>query len=136
VATPLALVFDLIARDGASPVFNRVAVSADRAAVATGRAEKSVVGIGGKMKAAFAGLAIGAVGVEVVKSAVQFQKSMLLIQTQAGASAAEVKKMSTAVLSLGPFGGNRRRGAVGVDVPRVLGVEEGAGRTARRCSTR
>jgi hypothetical protein len=102
VATPLALVFDLIARDGASPVFNRVAASADRAAVATGRAEKSVVGIGGKMKAAFAGLAIGAVAVEAVKAASQFQKSMLAIQTQAGASAKEVKTFSSALLSLGP----------------------------------
>jgi TP901 family phage tail tape measure protein len=102
VATPLALVFDLIARDGASPVFNRVAVSADRAAVATGRAEKSVVGIGGKMKAAFAGLAIGAVAVEAVKAASQFQKSMLAIQTQAGASAKEVKTFSSALLTLGP----------------------------------
>jgi TP901 family phage tail tape measure protein len=83
-------------------VFNRVAASADRAAVATGRAEKSVVGIGGKMKAAFAGLAIGAVAVEAVKAASQFQKSMLAIQTQAGASAKEVKTFSSALLTLGP----------------------------------
>jgi hypothetical protein len=38
VATPLALVWDLIARDNASPAFTRVAASADKAAVSTERA--------------------------------------------------------------------------------------------------
>jgi TP901 family phage tail tape measure protein len=100
VATPLALVFDLIARDGASPVFDRTAVAADRAAVATGRLDAATAGISKTMKTAFVGLGIAAIGAEMVKSAVQFQRSMLLIQTQAGASAGEVKKMSTAVLGL------------------------------------
>lgn len=42
------------------------------------------------------------IGIEAVKSAEKFQSSMTLIQTQAGASAAEVQNMTGAVLKLAP----------------------------------
>lgn len=45
-------------------------------------------------------LPIAGVAVAAGKMAIDFQKQMLLVQTQAGASAGEVKKMSAAVLDL------------------------------------
>lgn len=42
------------------------------------------------------------VGYEAVKDAIDFNKQMLLIQTQAGASAAEVRTLTGEVLKLGP----------------------------------
>lgn len=43
-----------------------------------------------------------ALGVASVKAATDFQSSMTLLQTQAGASAREVKNLSSSVLALGP----------------------------------
>lgn len=106
MATPLALIFDLLARDQASPAFLRVAGAADKAAASTERAAKSMEGASARMSTAGAKLtksvtvpllAIGAVSVD---QAVKFQKAMTLIQTQAGAPVAEVKRMSSAILSL------------------------------------
>jgi TP901 family phage tail tape measure protein len=85
----LDLVWNLIARDSASPAFARVGASADGAS-------KSVGGFLKTMGAVGAGVAIG----EAIKSAADFNAKMLLIQTQAGATAAEVRKMSPAMLSL------------------------------------
>lgn len=114
MANPLSLVWDLIANDDASPAFDRVAVSADGAAAATDRASASM-DVAGKSSEKNAGLlgtlsshlgeivvAAGLVDLAVksAKAAAQFQSSMILIQTQAGASAAEVKKMSSAILDL------------------------------------
>jgi TP901 family phage tail tape measure protein len=45
---------------------------------------------------------VAAIGVESVKSASQFQSSMELIQTQAGASSAEVASMTQGILALAP----------------------------------
>jgi len=45
---------------------------------------------------------VAAIGVSAIKSASDFQASMTLVQTQAGASAAEVTKMSAAALALAP----------------------------------
>ena len=47
-------------------------------------------------------LAAAAIGAVAVKSAVDFQTQMTKIQTQAGASATQVKQLSTAVLQLAP----------------------------------
>ena len=47
-------------------------------------------------------LAAAAIGAVAVKSAVDFQTQMTRIQTQAGASATQVKQLSTAVLQLAP----------------------------------
>jgi TP901 family phage tail tape measure protein len=47
-------------------------------------------------------LAAAAVGAAAIKSAVDFQRQMTQIQTQAGASAAQVKQLSAAVLQLAP----------------------------------
>jgi hypothetical protein len=100
VATPLALVWDLIANDAASPTFARVAKTADKAAASTDRAAGSIAGFSKKIVGAFAGIAAVDIGAHMVKDAVQFQKSMLSIQTQAGASAAEVRTLSAAVLKM------------------------------------
>lgn len=53
-----------------------------------------------KLGLSFAGLALLFEGGKMVSAATTFQKQMLLIQTQAGATAAEVKKMTPAILSL------------------------------------
>lgn len=65
-------------------------------------AEASVEGLGRKMKAfALVGVAAAAaVAGKSVEMASKYQSSMKLIQTQAGASAGEVKRMSAAVLTL------------------------------------
>ena len=47
-------------------------------------------------------LPLAAIGYEATKMAVTFQRDMLLIQTQAGASAGEVKRMTAALLELAP----------------------------------
>jgi TP901 family phage tail tape measure protein len=89
VAAPLALIWDLIAVDNASGTFTRV-----------GAAAEGATGMIGKMAAALGAIAVIDIGVHMVKSAADFQAAMLLVQTQAGASAAEVKTMSSAVLGL------------------------------------
>lgn len=76
---------------------DRTAVSMDRAAVSTDRASAGFFGLS-KALAGGAGVAV-ALGFSVGK-AIQFQKSMTLIQTQAGASAKQVKSFSSALLSL------------------------------------
>jgi len=53
-----------------------------------------------KLLAAGTGLAGIGIGIAAVKMASDFQRSMLLIQTQAGASAGEVKQFSKALLSM------------------------------------
>ena len=102
----LALTWDLIARDAASPAFLRVAGAADKAAASTEAAAAKTEAASTRMGAAVKKIALGATagivafGVESVHMAADFQKSMLLVQTQAGASAAEVRKMTPAILSL------------------------------------
>jgi len=55
-----------------------------------------------KVKLLAAGVGVGgiAIGIAAVKMASDFQRSMLLIQTQAGASAGEVKQFSKALLAM------------------------------------
>jgi TP901 family phage tail tape measure protein len=54
----------------------------------------------GKMAVGFAAFSAAFKAVEMVKAANQFQQSMLLIETQAGATRAEVEKLTPAVLAL------------------------------------
>lgn len=106
----LAMVWDLIARDNASAAFARVGAAAKGAAVETKAAGDESLIAGRKMdqhaKSAH-GLAQGLmaiaavdIGYRMVKSATQFQASMLLIQTQAGGTSKEVATMSKAILGL------------------------------------
>lgn len=102
----LALVFDLIAKDGASPAFNRAAVGADRMAAATARAQASLKSTSASMAALGSRLTrsvtvplLGIAGVSA-KLATDFNTSMTRIQTQAGASAKDVKTLSAQVLNL------------------------------------
>ena len=60
-----------------------------------------LVGGAGMVAGAIAGIAVAAVGAFSVKEAVEFNKQMVLIQTQAGASKEEMLNMSKAVLDMG-----------------------------------
>ena len=95
--TPLAVVFDILAVDRASHVFKKVGHAAGSAGV---EAESGMKKFAGAL--APIGLAALAAGVLSVKMASDFRSSMLLLQTQAGASSGEVKKLSGAVLDLAP----------------------------------
>lgn len=66
-------------------------------------AEASLTGLSGRLKMFRLGAATALAGAAAasVDMASKYQTSMKLIQTQAGASAAEVRKMSAAVLTLG-----------------------------------
>ena len=98
-----ALIWELIARDNASPAFRKAGASAETAATQAELASKNLNSAGKKLNGVTQGLGGVAVlfgGYEMIKAATKFQSEMLLIQTQAGASADEVKRMSTAVLGL------------------------------------
>jgi TP901 family phage tail tape measure protein len=91
--------------------YARAADAATASAIRADAAAGTHINAAGKVKSAFHslagsfGLQLGAAGlvaaaVESDKLAVSFQKAMTEIQTQAGASASEVKKMSSAVENL------------------------------------
>ena len=89
MAESLQLVWDLIARDSASPTFARVGASAEGASAGVG-----------KLLGGLSALAVGGAIAASVKAAADFQASMLLVQTQAGATAQEVADMSPKILAL------------------------------------
>lgn len=91
-----AIVYSIIARDAASHTFRQVG----RAAAGT---DSTLAKLGRTAKVAGEALAVGlAVGLaESTKQAVEFQSSMAKIQTQAGATAKDVKTLSKQVLDLG-----------------------------------
>lgn len=108
----VALAWDLLGRDSASPAFLRVAASADKAAAATARSTAALAESNGVatrfaagMSAAGAkltkGLTLPLLGLAAVSvdQAAKFQKSMTLIQTAGGETAAK-----TAVISKGIMG--------------------------------
>jgi TP901 family phage tail tape measure protein len=78
----------------AGKAFRKVAAEAE---AASGTVKKSV--FGGVGTALVGGAFVTGVGL-AVRSAIKFQSEMLLVQTQAGASAAEVKTMSGEILKL------------------------------------
>lgn len=100
----VSLVWELIARDMASPAFTRVAGAADEAAVATSKAQGKIdiasTGIGKsmlKMGAAFAGF-------EVIKDAtsntIDFQKAMTTVGAQLNISKSQISSASKALLGI------------------------------------
>lgn len=91
-----AVIYDLIARDGASRVFDRVGRSADGMGSKMAKVGKVAVGLGVAL------VATGAAAAEAADKAAEFQSSMTKIQTLAGASAKDVKKLSSQVLALAP----------------------------------
>lgn len=118
---PLALVWNLIATDGAVGPFQltaaaanetadateRAAVSTDAASASMTRAGKSAEASSGLMadltKHLGAIIAVGAaidIGKRAVDDAVQFQSQMTLIRTQANDTTDNLKTMSSAVLAL------------------------------------
>ena len=103
---PLSLVWDLIAVDKASGTFARVSGSANAMASGMDRAmarytaamrRTAVVGAGLTRRLTLPLVAIGAVS---VKMASDFNASMTRIQTQAGASAKDVRFLTKAVLNM------------------------------------
>jgi hypothetical protein len=113
VAMPLALVWDLIAVDKASPGFTRVAASADKAAVATERAtvatERSATAMqraNAKIGAASAALTksvtlpfLAVAGVSL-KMAGDFQQSTNVLVTAAGESTKNLAMVRKGILDI------------------------------------
>jgi TP901 family phage tail tape measure protein len=93
--TLMRVVYDLVGVDNASPAMRRAGGSAASTEASFAKLGKTVVLAGAAM-----GAAAAAVGYESIKMATSFQASMTKIHTQAGASAAEVTKLSGAVLKL------------------------------------
>lgn len=98
--------WDLVARDKASAPFLRVAGAADKAAASTERATAALGGatarmstIGSTLTKRFTVPILAIAGVSV-KLATDFSSAMTRIQTQAGASAKDVKTLSAQVLNL------------------------------------
>jgi hypothetical protein len=79
------------------------AASADVESAGASAGEKAASAFNKAFKAGMIGvLAAAAIGAVAIKSAVDFQTQMTKIQTQAGASASQVKQLSAAVLQLAP----------------------------------
>jgi TP901 family phage tail tape measure protein len=97
-----AIVYNIIARDGASAVFGRVAAAAESTASRVSKAGTTMVAAGKKMSHAITLPVTVAAGASV-KMAVDFQASMTRVSTQAGASAADVKTLTDQVLQLGKY---------------------------------
>ena len=95
MATIARVMYDVVARDGASRTFRRIGDDATFAEGRVARFGKAFAVAGGVVAAA----AI-AVGVESVRMATTFQAQMTRIQTQAGGSARDVKVLTGAVLDL------------------------------------
>lgn len=106
---PLALVWDLIAVDKASPVFGRVSASANAAATgvdramarytrAMRRADRTGVFLTHRLT-----LPLAAIGAVSAKMATDFNASMTRIRTQAGGTAKDVRVLSKEVLALAKY---------------------------------
>jgi TP901 family phage tail tape measure protein len=79
------------------------AAEADVESAGTGAGERAASAFNKAFKLGMIGvLAAAAVGAAAVKEAIDFQTQMTKIQTQAGASASQVKQLSSAVLQLAP----------------------------------
>ncbi|HET7329153.1 MAG TPA: phage tail tape measure protein [Nocardioidaceae bacterium] len=100
------LVFNIIARDGASAVFGRVATSMDTLATKTEAIGKNLTKLGtsmnrtGRELSEAVTLPLAAIGYESVKAAANFQEAMLRIHTHVDVPLADVKKLSDEVLKL------------------------------------
>lgn len=100
------LIWDLLAKDNASPAFLRVAGAADKAAASTERATKSMglsaarMGKVGASLTKHVTLPVLALGAVSVAQAAKWQKSMTLIQTAGGETAAKAAELSTGLKKL------------------------------------
>lgn len=102
----VGLVWDLLAKDNASPAFLRVAESADKAAASTARATAGMqasvtkmASVGKKLTHAVT-LPILGIGAAAVDQAMKYQKSMTLIQTAGGETAAKASAISKGLLKV------------------------------------
>jgi TP901 family phage tail tape measure protein len=95
MATIARVMYDVVARDGASRTFRRIGDDATFAEGRVARFGRTFAVAGGVVAAAAV-----AVGVESVRMATTFQAQMTRIQTQAGGSARDVKVLTGAVLGL------------------------------------
>lgn len=100
------LVFELLARDHASPAFLKVAGAADKAATATARAEKRIAGSAAAMSRTGAkltkGLTLPLVGLAAVATdqAVKYEKSLNTIRVATDQSVGSMKLAHSGLLSL------------------------------------
>jgi TP901 family phage tail tape measure protein len=94
------IIFDLIGRDGASKAFRSAAASAETAGARISSVGKKINSVGVSMTRGITLPAVALGGV-AAKMAVDFNSAMTRIQTQAGASAKDVKLLSAEVLALG-----------------------------------
>jgi TP901 family phage tail tape measure protein len=98
-----SLIWDLLARDQASPAFLRLAGAADKAAASTERATKGLAVSTARMGKMGADLTkhltlpLLAVAGASVDQAMKFQKSMTLIQTAGGETAAKAAAISVGI---------------------------------------
>ena len=97
-----AIVYNIIARDGASAVFGRVAAAAESTATRVSKAGTKMTAAGKKMSHAITAPVLLAAGASV-KMATDFQASMTRVSTQAGASAKDVQILTDQVLNLGKY---------------------------------
>lgn len=95
MSTITRVYYDLVARDSASRTFRDVGDSATFAEGRIGKLAKSFA-----LAGTVVGTAAVVVAVESTRMATQFQTAMTKVQTQAGASARDVKVLSSAVLGL------------------------------------
>ncbi len=92
----MRVLYELVGVDSASRAFGSAGRSAEMTDSKLGKLSATLNKVGAAM-----GAAAVAVGVESTRMAVSFQTAMTKIHTQAGASTAEVSKMSKAILGLG-----------------------------------
>ncbi len=106
MARSTALVFDLIAKDGASPAFLKVAASADKAATATERSTATMAGVASKMSNVGATLTknltlpLAAVAAVSVAQAAKYQKSLNTIRVATDQTAASMSQGSNGLLAI------------------------------------
>ena len=99
MATPVSMVFDLMAIDRASAVFARVGAAAGAAGAESEAGMARVAGAGTKLAAGF-GIAAAAVGVLSVKMAADFQTATNQLVTSAGETASNLGLVRRGLLEM------------------------------------
>jgi len=106
VSSAIGLAWDLFATDKASPAFLRVAGAADKAAASTARATRGMaestarMGALGKRLTTSLTLPLAAIAAVSLDQAAKFQKSMTLIQTAGGETAAKAAAIGKGIEKL------------------------------------
>lgn len=94
------LIFDLLARDGASATLARVGFNATSASRRVAALGAGLTSVGRRMTTAFT-VPVVLAGAASVKMATDFDSAMTRVQTQAGGSARDVRTLTQQILALG-----------------------------------